>query len=148
MNSRMMPPRALRPVLPVLLTACTLTVLRLSAAEPKLDPARLPAPATRPAVTYEKDIRPLLDKSCVKCHSGDKAKGDYHLDSLAGALKPGENGKPAIVPGQSAKSPLVYFASDLVEDMEMPPKDKRDKFPPLAKDQVALLRAWIDQGAK
>jgi len=52
------------------------------------------------------------------------------------------------VPGNSAKSRIIHFSADLVEDMEMPPLDKREKYPPLTKDQIGLLRAWIDQGAK
>ena len=43
---------------------------------------------------------------------------------------------------------MVAFVSELVEDMEMPPTDKRDKYPALTKEQIGLLRAWIDQGAK
>jgi hypothetical protein len=38
--------------------------------------------------------------------------------------------------------------SDLVEEYEMPPVDKRDKYPKLTKDEIGLIRAWIDQGAK
>jgi hypothetical protein len=70
------------------------------------------------------------------------------MESLEGLIKGGESGDAAIVPGNSAKSPLVHYISDLVEDMEMPPTDKRDKYPPLTKDQIGLIRAWIDQGAK
>jgi hypothetical protein len=40
------------------------------------------------------------------------------------------------------------MVADLIDDMEMPPKDKREKYPALTKDQIGLLRAWIDQGAK
>ena len=50
-----------------------------------------------------------------------------------------------IVPGKSEKSPLVLAVARLVEDEAMPPDGKGD---PLSKDQVGLLRAWIDQGAK
>jgi len=68
----------------------------------------------------------------------------YRLDSLAAALKGGENG-PDVVPGQSAKSPLVHNVARLIEDDAMPPEGKGD---PLTKDQIGLIRAWIDQGAK
>ena len=112
------------------------------------DPAKLPPASAKTGLTYEKDIKPLFEKSCVKCHSGDKPKSKYKIDSLESAIKGGESGDPAVVPGNSAKSPMVAYVSELVEDMEMPPVEKRDKYPALTKEQIGLLRAWIDQGAK
>ena len=46
------------------------------------------------------------------------------------------------------KSLALIYAADLVEDMEMPPIGKRKDFPKLTKEQLALVRAWIEQGAK
>ena len=111
------------------------------------DASKLPPAATKAGVTYEKDIKPILEKSCVKCHSGEKPKGKYSMESLASVLKGGKEGK-SIVPGNSARSAFAHQVADLVKDMEMPPTDKRDKYPALTKDQVGLVRAWIDQGAK
>lgn len=110
------------------------------------DAKKLPAPAKQ-KVEFEKDIKPLLEKSCTQCHSGEKPKGKYRTDTIENLLK-ASGDETAIIPGNSAKSPLVHYAADLVTDSEMPPKDKRDKFPALTKDQLSLLRAWIDQGAK
>jgi len=110
--------------------------------------AKLPPASDKKDLTYEKDIKPLLEKSCVKCHSGEKPKSKYRMDSLASVIKGGETGDAAIIPGNSAKSPMVAYVSELVEDMEMPPTDKRDKYPALTKEQIGLIRAWIDQGAK
>ena len=59
-------------------------------------------------------------------------------------LKGGEEGK-VVEPGASAKSKLVHAVSRLDEDSAMPPEDKGA---PLTKEQVGLVRAWIDQGAK
>ncbi len=131
---------------------CLLTAT-LSAAEKEKkkaewDAAKLPPAADKQGLTYEKDIKPIFEKSCVKCHSGDKPKGKFRIDSLATAIKGGESGDAAIIPGNSAKSPMVAFMSDLVEEMEMPPTEKRDKYPQLTKEQIGLIRAWIDQGAK
>ncbi len=112
------------------------------------DPAKLPPASDKKGIAYEKDIKPIFEKSCVKCHSGDKPKSKYKIDSLESAIKGGESGDPAIIPGDSAKSPMVAYISELVEDMEMPPTEKRDKYPALTKEQIGLVRAWIDQGAK
>jgi hypothetical protein len=90
----------------------------------------------------------LVEKSCSKCHGGEKPKGKYRVDTRENFLKGGESDEKPVVAGKSAESQVVFFVSDLVEDMEMPPKDKRDKYPALSKEQIGLLRAWIDQGAK
>lgn len=110
------------------------------------DAKKLPATAKQ-KVEFVKDIKPLLEKSCTQCHSGEKPKGKYRTDTIENLIK-GSGDDAPIIPGNSAKSPIVHYASDLVTDSEMPPKDKRDKFPALTKEQISLLRAWIDQGAK
>ena len=121
--------------------------LNLQAAEPKVDLSKLPPPVKKKDVSFDKEIKAIFDKSCVKCHSGGKAKADLRLDTREGALKGGENG-PAVVPGKSDKSHLLFYIADLVPDMEMPPLPKRGEFPALTKEQAGLVRAWIDQGAK
>src|SRR6266403_2708672 len=114
----------------------------ISAAIAAVDFSKLPPPVTR-EIDFSKDIQPILENSCLKCHEPEKAKGKLLLDTRANALKGGENG-PDIIPGDSAKSPLIHFAARLVEDSEMPPVGKGD---PLTKEQVGILRAWVDQGA-
>jgi hypothetical protein len=126
-----------------------LTVLSASA-DGKMDPSKLPPASSKASVTYDGDIKAILDKSCVKCHSGEKAKGKLHLDSLAGAVKGGkqEEGKD-IVPGDSSKSGLVYMVAHVGdEDDFMPPPKNKANIQPLTAEQVGLIRAWIDQGAK
>ncbi len=120
-----------------------LSLITAMAAE-KVDVSKLPPASDKKGVAYEKDIKPIFEKSCFKCHGPEKQKGKLRLDSLAAALKGGENG-PDVVPGQSAKSPLVHNVARLIEDDAMPPEGKGD---PLTKDQIGLIRAWIDQGAK
>lgn len=113
------------------------------------DLSKLPPPAEKKGVTYEKDIKPIFEKSCVKCHSGEKAKAKLHLDSLEGALKGNKDGK-VIEPGDSTKSVLVLAAGQALKDEDewMPPPDNKAKIGPLTKEEVSLLRAWVDQGAK
>lgn len=111
------------------------------------DASKLP-PAAKTKATYDKDIKPLFEKSCLKCHSGEKPKSKYSMEKLDAIIKGGSSGDAAIIPGNSAKSPLVHYIAGLVTDMEMPPTDKRDQYPELTKEQIGLVRAWIDQGAK
>jgi hypothetical protein len=114
----------------------------------KVDTSKLPAPAAKKGVTFDKDIKTVLDRSCGKCHGGDKPKGKYRVDTAENVKKGGDEHAPAVVVGKSADSVLIHFVADLIEDYEMPPKDKRDKYQALTKDEIGLLRAWIDQGAK
>ena len=72
----------------------------------QVDLSKLPPPAQQENVTYAKDIKPILDASCIRCHGAERPKGGLRLDSLEGALKGGKDGK-VLVPGQSTKSKLV-----------------------------------------
>jgi mono/diheme cytochrome c family protein len=125
---------------------CALLLLSLTtlpaATTTNIDESLLPAPATN-KIDFARDIRPIFDASCIRCHGPIKPKSGFRLDSREAALKGGDNGVD-IIPGNSAKSPLIHFTAELVEDMEMPPAGKGD---PLKPEQVALLRAWINQGA-
>ena len=109
----------------------------------------LPPAATKTGLTYAGDIKALLDQSCAKCHSGDKPKARLHLDTLEGLLKGSRNGK-VVIAGDSAKSLLVQAAAQVTEDQDlwMPPAKDAGRFPKLTADQIGLLRAWINQGAK
>lgn len=120
-----------------------------SAADKKsVDVSKIPPASDKKGVTYEADIKPIFEKSCIKCHGSEKQKGKLRLDSLASTLKGGEDGK-VIETGDSAKSMLVHNVAHVGdEDMFMPPPDNKDKIPPLSKEQIGLIRAWIDQGAK
>ena len=123
-----------------LLAASTLAVH----AAAKVDTSKLPPASTKTGVTYAADIKPIFEKSCFKCHGEEKQKGKLRLDSLEATLKGGDDGK-VLEPGKSAESTLVHSIARLDEDEAMPPTDKGK---PLTKEEVGLIRAWIDQGAK
>ena len=109
--------------------------------------ARLPKAAARD-VSFAQEIKPLLERSCAQCHSGDKPKGRFSMVSREALLKGGESKEAAVVLGQSGSSPLVHLAAGLVPEMEMPPVQKRKTIPALTDSEISLVRAWIDQGAK
>lgn len=115
-----------------------------------IDPSQLPPASTKQGVTYAADIQPIFAKSCYPCHSAKtpKPKGKLKLDTLKAVLKGGEDG-PALVPGDSAKSDMVAMVSHLGDpDDYMPPPKNKGHIEPLTKEQIGLIRAWIDQGAK
>jgi ankyrin repeat protein/mono/diheme cytochrome c family protein len=99
-------------------------------------------------IDFAGQIKPLLERSCAACHGGEKPRGLFRIDSRDAILKGGASGDAAIVPGHSEKSPLVDYVSGRVTDFEMPPRSQREKFPALRAEDVAQLRAWIDQGAE
>ena len=110
---------------------------------------KLPLPSTKQGVTYAADIKAILDNSCVKCHSGEKPKARLKLDTLENALKGGKDGK-VIIAGDSTKSMLIQAVAHLSADKDswMPPLHNRANIGPLKPEQIGLIRAWIDQGAK
>ncbi len=99
--------------------------------------------AAQPAkkIDFAKDVQPIFASACYKCHGDKKQESGFRLDRKADALKGGDLGK-AIVPGKSAESPLIRYVAGLDKEIKMPPKGER-----LKPEQIATLRAWIDQGA-
>ena len=110
---------------------------------------QLPPASTKTGVTYDTDMKPIFDASCVKCHSGAKPKARLSLDTLAGVLKGSKEGK-ILTPGDSANSLVVKSVAHATEEQDswMPPLNNKAGIQPLTADQVGLIRAWIDQGAK
>ncbi|MBC8001010.1 MAG: hypothetical protein H7X97_00360, partial [Opitutaceae bacterium] len=106
-----------------------------------VDISKLP-PAAPATIDFHRDIQPIFDKACLRCHGPERPKGRFRLDTRESALKGGDNGID-IVAGDSAKSPLIHFVARLVPEMEMPPTGKAE---PLNSAEIGLLRAWIDQG--
>ncbi len=105
-------------------------------------PAVAAAADKQGAVDYQRDVLPLLKANCYKCHDAKKKESAYQIDARSTALRGGESGKPAIVPGDSGKSELIRRLN-LAEGVEaMPPGKER-----LLPEQIKLLRTWIDAGA-
>jgi mono/diheme cytochrome c family protein len=109
----------------------------------------LPPASAKQGVTYATDIKAILDASCVKCHSGDKPKAQLKLDTLEGALKGSKDG-PILKAGDSASSFVIKSVAHLATDHDswMPPLNNKAGIKPLTPEQIGLIRAWIDQGAK
>ena len=99
--------------------------------------AGLAVAADEPKQTFDREVAPLLVRRCLDCHNGAEKKGMLDLSRVESATKGGESGA-AIVPNKAAESLLWQR----VRDGEMPPKK------PLPKEEVELLRRWIDGGAK
>ena len=119
----------------------TTVCLSTAAGAVSVDVSKLPEPVSR-SVDFESDIRPILEKNCLRCHGPERPKGHFRLTDRDAAFKGGSQGLD-ILPGDSSGSPLIHYVAQLVPDMEMPPENKGT---PLDAEQISLLRKWIDQG--
>ena len=91
----------------------------------------------RPAIGFNRDIRPLLSENCFACHGPDSGsrQADLRLDNRQLAVDSG-----AIVPGDPASSELINRIMSDDPDLMMPPPDSRKRLGPGDKE---LLRRWI-----
>jgi hypothetical protein len=103
-----------------------------------------PAAAPPAQVDFVRDVRPILAARCYRCHGPTKQVAGLALNRKDRALEGGDSG-PAVVPGNAAASRLVRYVAGLGPKGRMPPEGQGR---PLTPAQVALLRAWVDQGAK
>lgn len=93
-------------------------------------------------VDFARDILPIFQSRCAKCHDARKQTSGYRLDIRSSALRGGESGKPAIVPGDSKKSELIRRITTAEGDEAMPPGKEK-----LTQAQIKLLVAWVNAGA-
>ncbi len=96
-----------------------------------------PAAAQPAGVSYAKDVLPIFQQNCVKCHGGEKTEASLVLKDYAGVTAGSENG-PVVKPGSAADSELVK----LVAQGKMPKRGNR-----LSDSQVKILTDWVNAGA-
>jgi mono/diheme cytochrome c family protein len=93
-------------------------------------------------VDYARDIKPILAKNCYTCHGANKQSAGLRLDTAAAALEGSKSGA-VIVPGKSGDSKMIKAVMGADGIKQMPYKKVA-----LGAKQIALLRSWIDAGAK
>ncbi len=126
--------------------------LALLAASSTAWAAKAPIAITEPSnrttpVDFDREVRPFLSDNCLSCHCQTTTKGGLNLETPALMLKGGDTG-PAIKPKAGADSLILQAAAHLDDDLTMPPRDNKAKAKNLTPEQLGLLKAWIDQGAK
>ncbi|PAW65109.1 MAG: hypothetical protein B9S36_01005 [Verrucomicrobiia bacterium Tous-C2TDCM] len=97
-------------------------------------------------VNFATEVYPFLKANCLACHNESKPKAGLSLESPQDMLQGGDSG-PAIVAGRGGES-LLFTTSAHLEDPTMPPSNNKSKAQNLKPDQLALLKLWIDQGAR
>lgn len=109
--------------------------------------AGMAAASAAPAVVgFNQDIRPILADACFHCHGPDPGtrKAGLRLDTEAGFFTAKEGETPTVLKGRPEESPLYQRLISTDEDEVMPPPDSHKALKP---DQVAKVKAWIEQGA-
>jgi ankyrin repeat protein len=112
--------------------ACGLSAITLAAAPGQSSQVGGP-------IDFGRDVQPILKEHCIRCHGSEEQKNGFRLDrrsrAYQGVLRPN------IIPGSSATSRLYQRVSGSTIGTQMPPDE------PLPREKVAVLQAWIDQGA-
>lgn len=105
----------------------------------------LPLHATSEAIDFNRDIRPILSNNCYQCHGPDASarKAKLRLDLREAAFAE-RDGQALIAPGDPAASALFQRISTGDVDERMPPADSGKSLTP---EQIAVLHAWIAEGA-
>lgn len=94
-------------------------------------------------VSFNDEIKPLINKHCIACHGGVKRNGGFSLLFRGDALDTTESGKPAIIPGDAEHSEVMRRLLSHDPEERMPYREE-----PLKPEQVELIRRWIDEGAE
>ncbi len=97
-------------------------------------------------LTYQADIRPILEKNCFECHlAGGQGyeKSGFLMDSYEHFMK-GTKFGPVIHPGSSVSSSLYRLVAGKADPSIRMPHGKN----PLSEKDIETIKTWIDQGAK
>jgi WD40 repeat protein len=129
---------------------CFITLLLLSGSvlaqekkDPTLTPIAIAKIERKEPISYEKDVAPIFVNKCQVCHAGNLTEGKFDMGTHAGVMKGGKKGI-AVVAGKPDDSPLWSRSSHRLKPI-MPPKSENN---PLTPEEVAILKLWIEQGAK
>ncbi len=104
--------------------------------------AQSPLPVPPQEVDFERDVQPILKKSCFGCHGAGQQLGGLRLDAKSTAFTGGVSG-PSVKPNHAEDSPLYVRIAGLGDQARMPMGGK-----PLPVEQIAIVKQWIDAGAK
>ncbi len=129
-------PRRLPLLTSLMLSMVLVALARVSAEEPRTEPAKTPS---APPPVFETDVLPIFRTHCLECHSGKTREGELDLAGLAGVQRGGESG-PVVTPGNLKESPLY----ETIHEGEMPPEDLEK----LSEAQISTIATWIKQGAR
>jgi hypothetical protein len=120
-----------------------------------LAPAMLLSGCGQGEVSFTDDIYPIIEKSCISCHSGageGANTSEYMMTDYAGVMKGTKYG-PVVVPGSRMSSSLyLVVAGKTAPEIRMPPHNDESfaqgRGVMLSAGEIEKIGLWIDQGAK
>ena len=94
------------------------------------------------AISFNKDIRPILSDRCFTCHGPDaeKRQSGLRLDTVTDATAVLESGSYALVPGKPSKSEIIARINSKDPDIVMPPPEVGK---PVTQEEAQLFAQWI-----
>jgi hypothetical protein len=96
-------------------------------------------PAEEKKITFDEHVKPIFREHCTACHSESDKESDLALDSYAGTLAGGSSGE--VIAQNNVGASRLFQLVVHAERPFMPPDQD-----PIPKQQIELLRTWIDQG--
>ena len=97
---------------------------------------------TNAEIDFNRDVRPILNAHCTKCHGGIRAKSGLNLINKESVFSTSESGLIPVVSGNLGKSELIRRINHTDKEERMPPKNS------LKKEQITTLNQWVKEGAK
>jgi WD40 repeat protein len=101
--------------------------------------AQPPVPAPAAAPEFGRDVMPIFESNCLRCHNSAEQKGGLLLESYEDLMHGGDDGVP-VVAWNADDSPMIRQVEGRAKP-KMPPKAD------LRPEDIAVLRAWIAAGA-
>ncbi len=98
--------------------------------------------AFTPTISYNRDIRPIINAECIGCHGGVKKSSGLSFLTRAEALDTAESGVPAIIPGNAAASELIKRLRHHDPEYRMPLEAQ-----PLSEETIEKFEQWVEEGA-
>ncbi|HLH55318.1 MAG TPA: c-type cytochrome domain-containing protein [Verrucomicrobiae bacterium] len=104
----------------------------------EIDLSKLPPPATQPGLTFTKDIQPLMEASCVRCHGNNRPKAGLQLNSLEGVLK-GSKDRKVVLPGDSKAARWCWQCLNLMKRRPCRPSSSQARAVTAGLEDLAVL---------
>jgi hypothetical protein len=93
-------------------------------------------------VSFEHEVAPILNETCVRCHGADQASANLRMDTFTGLARGGRSGVP-VAPGIPGRSGIMLRMASPDDQNRMPKGGAR-----LANADLMTIARWIEQGAK
>ncbi len=91
-------------------------------------------------VDFSTQVKPILKHHCGKCHAGTRRQGGFSINSRESLLAGGDSGA-SVAAGDAAGSYLIDLIEEEDADLRMPQESS-----PLSPEEIAVLKAWVNEG--